>query len=211
MKKRLLDLNNIEYMILIYGFPLSIWLMTLIEGISALSKLAGALVILMVIIGNEILIKNIIKHEKTKKKYKKRNFIEDLNVNLNFLIDPILLINFIISVSVGGLLGYTFLSPHILSFVVASILLFIILIGVEMLIFGNIKLHLVKYVLTANMHSIKNFFYTKIYSNWLDYIIVLMGVSLTCKFVSNTIEHIILSIICFYIIGFGIRSFFMND
>ncbi|RAP27781.1 hypothetical protein DID78_05865 [Candidatus Marinamargulisbacteria bacterium SCGC AG-343-D04] len=104
-----------------------------------MEKLASSCVILTIIIGNEILIKNLV-HPLKKSPMKKRTFVKQFEYHLSRVCTPSLIMNFTFSTIIGGLVGFKFLSPDIILFLSTSILFFIITIGMELLLFNKVSI-----------------------------------------------------------------------
>ena len=123
--------NTKTALFIIYGIPLLIWPLSLLDTFSGLEKLGCILCLCVIILGSNLIHHDIV-HTKPKKPFKKRRYaMPDLNVSLRPLATPQLTITLVLAGICGGLLSFYYLNETLLTFLSAAITFFTIVLGIE--------------------------------------------------------------------------------
>ncbi len=195
--------SGLDYLVIIGCLPLSIWIMSFVQGLDSWQKLGGAMVLMIIILGIEMLAHSLMNPEK--KVMKERIFMEDIHIDWAKIMTPQFIVNFVLSFTTGGMLGYVYLEPHFLIFAAAGLSFFVMLVGIEIIFLDSFNMK-DRYFFDEMVSSIMSFF-SHLYLNPIYRTSILgfiMGWALSYFFYSVYLNDLIFSGIIFAVIGYGV-------
>ena len=131
MIRYLSSLEYFEKLILIYGVPVLLYLLTGMQSFNGFEKLILLIIAIITILGaRKLLNKTVIE-----KRFKKRRYaIKDLNYRLINLLSPINLMCLATASSTGGILYYYYFKQDLTYYLLGTLMFFVLYKGLFMLI-----------------------------------------------------------------------------
>ncbi|RAP27330.1 hypothetical protein DID74_00535 [Candidatus Marinamargulisbacteria bacterium SCGC AG-333-B06] len=216
--------NLSDKFILIYGTPLLLWPVSLLNQFSFMEKISLTFLFVVMFIGFELLFRSSITTKTINFKRKKR-VIEDLNVSFHLFLTPQVLVTSVIATILGGLIGFYFINHDFFSFISIALMFFIVILGIEfffqdLVISAFLKGHVDKQHKSLLIVRNKKIgfvdiieyisFYVPligfIYNNPTVIFYTVLGFILTYKFYAQDLFSLVFGTAVFIILGFGINS-----